>query len=221
MRKFHLYDLATGLFTGRTVLSDAGLPEPERVVTLPGGGQTTVPARPGIAIPDGCGALEWPGGQPLRTDVRKVDVATGQVVPYQPAAPAADAMQTWAWDATAERWQAVPTLAVIKRDAKQAMAAAWNTAREAGVTLGGKVAPTDAAAWTRYLAIKQMAADGGWTDIPIPLLDGNFHLLTQAQAGALWTALKDMERTLLARLKARVESIAAATTAAEVSAIVW
>lgn len=143
------------------------------------------------------------------------------VIDYQPPAPANDAWQTWAWDAGIKRWVSQPTLAAIKRDAKQVMAAAWNAAREAGVTVGGKVAPTDAAAWTRYLAIKQMAADGGWTDIPIPLLDGSFHLLTQAQAAALWAALKDMERTLLARLKARVEAIAAASTAAEVNAVTW
>lgn len=143
------------------------------------------------------------------------------VIDYQPPAPADDAMQTWAWDAQIKRWVSQPTLAALKRDRRQAMAAAWDEARRAGVTVGTKLAPTDADAWTRYLAIKAMAGDAGWTDVPIPLADGTWELLTQAKAAALWTALKDMERTLLARLRSRVESIAAATTAAEVAAVTW
>lgn len=143
------------------------------------------------------------------------------VIDYQPPAPANDQWQTWAWDAAIKRWVPSPTLAAVKRAAKQRMAAAFNEARAAGVTIGGKVAPTDADSWTRYLAINAMAGDGGWLDVPIPLADGSFELLTQAKAATLWTALKAMERTLLAQLRGRVEAIAAATTKAEVDAVTW
>lgn len=113
------------------------------------------------------------------------------------------------------------TLAEVKADKRRAMAAAFEAARAAGVTLGTKTAPTDSAAWTRYLAIKAMAGDAGWVDVPIPLADGTFELLTPAKAATLWTALRDMERTLLARLRDRIESINAATTATEVAAVTW
>jgi hypothetical protein len=143
------------------------------------------------------------------------------VIDYQLPAPEDDTWQTWAWDANTKRWVSTPTLAAIKRSARQRMAAAWNQDRTAGVSIGGKVAPTDADAWTRYLAIKEMAADGGWIDVPIPLVDGTFELLTQAKLAALWTALKTMERELLVRLRDRVDSINAAADATAVDAVVW
>ena len=143
------------------------------------------------------------------------------VIDYQPPAPADDPWQTWAWDAGIKRWVSTPTLAAVKRNARQRMAAAWNAAKAQGVTFGTKTAPTDADSWTRYLAIKEMAADGGWIDVPIPLADDTFELMTQAKMITLWGALKTMERTLLAQLKNRVEAINAATTAAQVEAVTW
>ena len=143
------------------------------------------------------------------------------VIDYQPPAPADDQWQTWAWDTSTKRWVSTPTLAAHKRTARQRMAGEWNTARAAGVTLGSKTAPTDADSWTRYLAIKEMAADAGWVDIPIPLIDGTFELMTQAKMVTLWSALKGLERTLLTRLRDRVDSINAATTQAAVEAVVW
>jgi len=125
------------------------------------------------------------------------------------------------WDIASKAWIDVRGLVQVKRDARQRMAAAWNNARAGGVTLGTKTAPTDADSWTRYLAIKEMAADGGWVDVPIPLSDGTFELMTQAKMVTLWGALKTFERTLLARLRDRSDAIAVATTKAQVEAIVW
>lgn len=118
-------------------------------------------------------------------------------------------------------WVDNRTLAEVKAAARQRMASAWFAAKADGVTLGTKTAPTDPDSWTRYLAIKLMAADGGWVDMPIPLKDGSFELLTQAKAATLWTALKAMERALLAQLRDRVDAINAATTIPDVEAIVW
>jgi hypothetical protein len=143
------------------------------------------------------------------------------VIDYIPPAPADDQWQTWAWDSGIKRWVATPTLLAVKRDARQRMTEAWNIAKTAGVTFGTKTAPTDADSWTRYLAIKEMAADGGWVDVPIPLADGTFEMMTQAKMVTLWGALKSMERTLLARLRDRVDAINAATTKEEVDAVVW
>lgn len=43
----------------------------------------------------------------------RVDLATGQVVPWQPPAPPDDALRTWAWNATISRWEPVPTAAAL------------------------------------------------------------------------------------------------------------
>lgn len=143
------------------------------------------------------------------------------VIDYQPPAPADDQWQTWAWDAGIKRWVSAPTLLALKRAKRQELAAAWNVAKAEGVSIGGKVAPTDTESWTRYLALKEMAGEGGWIDVPIPLLDGTFELLTQAKAAALWTALKAMERTLLVKLRDKNDLVVAALTPEDVAVITW
>jgi hypothetical protein len=216
-RQWRFYDPATGVMLRREFVG------PKRLV------KRNTPA--GFAVING-------NFDPLsqRVDITVqppppvIDPQTGQdisppwyppVIDYIPPQPANDQWRTWAWDTGTKRWVSTPTLAAHKRNAKQRMAGEWNKARQAGVTIGGKVAPTDADSWTRYLAIKAMAGDGGWIDVPIPLMDGSFHLLTQAQAGQLWTALKQMERDLLGRLRDRVDAINAATTQAQVEAVTW
>ena len=151
-------------------------------------------------------------------------VSNGEAVAYTEAQRSAKAVRPeWAtgWDNEAMAWIDPRTLADHKRAARQRMATAWNEARAAGVTLGTKTAPTDADSWTRYLAIKEMAGEAGWLDVPVTLADGTFELLTQAKAATLWGALKDMERTLLTRLRDRVQTINSAATQAAVEAVVW
>lgn len=111
---------------------------------------------------------------------------------------------------------------VVRSRKRQELAAAWNAERTAGVTLGGKTAPTDADSWTRYLALKAMAEDAGtWINVPIPLVDGTFELLTLAKAQALWDALKSLERTLLVKLRDKIAEVQAATNIADIEAITW
>ena len=65
---------------------------------------------------------------------QRVDLATGQVVDWQPPAPADDELRTWAWDAVTRRWVASPTelalanAARTERDARLA-ACDWITVR--------------------------------------------------------------------------------------------
>lgn len=61
-------------------------------------------------LPAGCAAID---GQHDHLSAR-VDLATRTVVPYQPPAPADDELQTWLWDATAQRWRPVPTLQALR-----------------------------------------------------------------------------------------------------------
>jgi hypothetical protein len=221
MSAYRLYDPLTGLFDRRRLVCP-----PDQLQANTPDGRAAIPGefdplsqRVDISVQPPPDPDPWPTDEfgnrlPLQPWYPPV-------IDYQPPAPADDASQTWAWDTDTKRWVSSPTLAAIKRSARQRMAAAWNEARVAGVSIGGKVAPTDADAWTRYLAIKEMAADGGWIDVPIPLVDGTFELLTQAKLAALWTALKTMERELLVRLRDRVGSINAAADAAAVDAVVW
>jgi hypothetical protein len=170
-----------------------------------------------LNTPDNCMAIEGKYDHLSQ----KWDPTTETVVDYQPPKPDDDQWQTWSWDVNIKRWISTPTLLDYKRSARQRMARSWNEAKTQGVTFGTKTAPTDADSWTRYLAIKEMAADGGWVDVPIPLADGTFELMTQAKMVTLWGALKTMERTLLNKLKDKVGLINAATTKEEIDAITW
>jgi hypothetical protein len=214
------YDLATGIFTGGGISADAAV----IAANTPAGlGAYLVP--PGAPKPDPLSQrvdiTAQPPDPPLLDEFDQPIPWLPPLIDYQPPAPADDQWQTWAWDAGTKRWVSTPTLAAVKRSARQRMAAAWNEAKAQGVTFGAKTAPTDADSWTRYLAIKEMAAEGGWIDVPIPLADGTFELMTQAKMITLWGALKTMERTLLTQLRDRIQAINSATTAAEVDAVTW
>jgi hypothetical protein len=80
---------------------------------------------------------------------QRVNLATGQVVDYQPPAPANDALRTWAWDADTRRWVAsrtelaVANAARAERDARLA-ACDWVTVR--ALELGDEI-PAD---WLTY-----------------------------------------------------------------------
>jgi hypothetical protein len=89
-----LYSLADGLLTGAEL---SGSPEFVAENT-----------------PADCGAID---GQHDHTR-RRIDLATGELVSYQPPAPASDEWQTWTWDAGAWRWLSVPTTAALARDAR-------------------------------------------------------------------------------------------------------
>ena len=45
---------------------------------------------------------------------QRVDLATGEVIDWQPDAPADDELRTWAWDEATRRWVAMPTLAALR-----------------------------------------------------------------------------------------------------------
>lgn len=88
---WYFYDLKTGALSGRALTGPAELVEAN--------------------TPAGHGAVEVPVGTVLNHRARRVDLQTGEVVPYQPPAPPDEELRSWAWDAEAERWLPVPTLA--------------------------------------------------------------------------------------------------------------
>ena len=77
--------------------------------------------------PPGCAAIEGT----FDHLAQRVDLASGQVVDYQPPAPPDTATETYAWDAPTRRWLASPTLAVCKAERAAAVQALIEAA-EAG-----------------------------------------------------------------------------------------
>ena len=123
-----IYDVATGVFTGVTMTL------PDDVLR-------------GLALPDG---QAWVAGAHNHTS-RRVDIDTGEVVPYQPPAPPDDEWRTWTWDEAAWAWHPVPTTAALARDARarrDALIAAsdWTESDGAQTRLG----PARATAYALY-----------------------------------------------------------------------
>lgn len=120
-------DASTGLFTDRVI--------------------TGSPAVIAANTPPGCVAV------PGRHDhlCRRLDRASGQVVPYQPPAPADDEMRTWSWDATQERWVPTPTDAARAHDLlaernRRLSACDWTQVAD----VVDDMAPQLRAAWRQY-----------------------------------------------------------------------
>lgn len=97
--RWYFYDLATGLLTGRTLTG------PDELLA-----QNT---------PAGCGVLPVGAGEVLDVRSRRVNTASGVLEPWQPPKPEADELRDWAWDAKAERWLAMPTLAARKAELRE------------------------------------------------------------------------------------------------------
>jgi hypothetical protein len=99
MKQASFYDAATGRFDGQQVLASS-----DAIKAM---------------VPDGFIAIDG-HYDPL---TQRVDIATGEVVDYQPPAPSAD----YEWNKDAKRWQLTPAIA-----AKQA-------ARTSALTLIGQL----------------------------------------------------------------------------------
>ncbi|MEN9893948.1 MAG: hypothetical protein RLY78_4243 [Pseudomonadota bacterium] len=142
----HVYSLATGAFTGMSFAT----PDDE------------VDAN----VPEGCGAIL----ADLVTDVQsqRVDLATGQVIDWQPPQPEGDVYRAAVWDAAVRRWVWTDTPAAAVRDALARRAAElaasdWVTLR--AIDTGIPVP----AAWAAYRqALRDLPAQPGWPDVIWP-----------------------------------------------------
>jgi hypothetical protein len=126
--QWSFYDTATGLFNRRRVTCAAGQ-------TL----ERNTPAGHAALAGD---------FDPLS---QRVNLQTGQVEDYQPPAPAADELRTWAWNDATRRWAASPTDAAVAIDVraerdKRLTACDWVTVR--AVELGEEIPPD----WLAYRA---------------------------------------------------------------------
>ena len=95
MKTWHFYALATGLIDpGRRFTGDAA--------------DAPLHAPPGHA----------PLADVLDAEAQRVDLASGELVDYQPPAPPDTEWETWHWHADIKRWLPVQTPAAQARDAR-------------------------------------------------------------------------------------------------------
>lgn len=117
--------------------------------------------------PPGCGAIDmamvtdWPS--------QRVDVASGDVVDWQPPAPPDTEWQTWSWDPDSRRWLASPTVAAqwrsVRHDRDQRLAQTdWVVLRAVD---RGEAVPAD---WLEYRqALRDITLQPDPTSIDWPL----------------------------------------------------
>lgn len=116
-----------------------------------------------VVAPAGMVALDVTSIAGFDWQAMRVDLATGQVVDYQPPAPPDTEHETFAWDASIKRWVGTPTAAAhwqlvrAERD-RRLSACDWVVAR---ASERGEPVPID---WTVY---RQALRD--ITDQPDPL----------------------------------------------------
>lgn len=175
-----------------------------------------------IELEAGQGIIYGSGG-PWATRTHYVSAGVPVAYTAEQAAAKSDRPKArgFVWSNSTMAWVDVRTLAEAKAQKRQELAAAWKASMAAGVTIGGKIARTDSAAWVDYLTLRLMAQEAGWVDTPIELADGTFELLTQAKAATLWDALKALRRTQMIKLRDKMEQVRDATTKEDVDAISW
>jgi len=157
---------------------------------------------------------------------KRVDIATGEVVDYQPPAPADDADKTWSWDDAIKRWAPTATLGAVKRAQWAGVKAAAEQTNQSDITIGGKsYTATDAARASLYqqVQIAQMAvADGLPFSVDVILADDETVVTLNAnQIKAGVRALHDREERIKAKARTLRSAIFSAATSAEVVAVVW
>lgn len=75
--------------------------------TFDGRGRTGTDETIEAKTPEGCGAIDSEMVADWRS--QRVDLATGDVVDWQPPAPPDTYLATWSWDPAARRWMPQPT----------------------------------------------------------------------------------------------------------------
>lgn len=147
------------------------------------------------------------------------------VIDYQPPAPDADQWQTWAWDAEAERWLPVPTLAALKFE-KWAEIKAQRDAVEFGpFEWDGSVFDGDKMAQGRIVG-KVLAATlaidrGAAFEQTWKLADNSFRTLDATDMIAVGEALDANISTAHATAAVLWLQLQAAATAEAVAAVTW
>ena len=158
---------------------------------------------------------------------RRLDLETGEVVPYQPPPPPDTELVTWAWDIANERYVAEPTLAAHRLDAWVRIKAARTAAEQAPLPVGPLTFDADEASQQRIAGAVQMAQlaiasgqDVGWS-ITWTLADNTAATLTAAQMIGVGLALAARTSAIHAKGRDLRAQIDAAGSLDELNAITW
>lgn len=204
-RRWYFYDLATGLLSGRA------LSGPEEMLD--------------DNTPAGHGALEVPPGTVLDPRNRRVDLASGELVPWQPPAPPDDERRTWTWDPVAERYVALPTLAATKLERWALIKRARDLTEFGGFTWDGVRFDSDEQAQARIMGAVQMAvlAVGAGQPFAIDwtLEDNTVRQLTAAEMVAVGLALGTHVGTAHATARQLRQALDEAETPEAIEAVAW
>ena len=188
-------------------------------------GQMVSAADPAIlpAPPDGCA---WVPGR-HDPQCRRVDLQTGEVVPYQPPPPPDTELATWAWNLATERYVAEPTLAAHRLAAWARIKAARTAAEREPLAVGLMSFDADEASQQRIAGAVQMAQlaiasgqDAGWSII-WTLADNTAATLTAAQMIGVGLALAARTSAIHAKGRDLRAQIDAAGSLDELNAITW
>jgi hypothetical protein len=151
-----------------------------------------------------------------------VDLATGEVVDYQPPAPANDADKTWAWDDTIKRWIATPTLHAVKRLQGLIIKAAAKAEHQTDITISGNVLAADfESRATLFQKVQIAILDGDPFSVDWQLVDDTVVTLNGNQVKAIVRAINTREDAIRAKAHTLLAAIKNAATKEEVLAIVW
>jgi len=156
---------------------------------------------------------------------KRVDIATGEVIDYQPPAPADDADKTFSWDDTIKRWTPTPTLGAVKRAQGAVIKAAAKAEDQTDITISGNVLHADfesRASLFQKVQIAQMAvADGQAFSVDWQLADETVVTLNANQVKAIVRAINTREDAIRTKAHTLLAAIKSATTKEEVLAITW
>lgn len=201
MTAWSFYSTATGLFTSRRFTGVAA--------------DLAANTRSGTAAIEGA-------FDPLS---RRVNLATGQVEEYQPAAPAADELRTWAWDEITRRWVAVPTIAALRADKWEQVKAARDAAESGGFAWDGSTFDSDLPSQSRIQGAVQLALLAAQAEQPFTidwtLADNTVRTLSGPDAIAVGMALAAHVQAVFDHGRDLREQIDAAADAAALAGITW
>ena len=171
------------------------------------------------------GLIDIPGRDQVDPMNQRVDLATGEVVDYQPPAPADTVDAVWSWATSSRLWIPVPTLVYEKRMQAQRIKAAAKAEDQTDITISGNVLAADfASRATLYqkVMIAQLAAqDGQPFSVDWQLADDTVVTLNANQVKAIVRAINTREDAIRTKAHTLLAAIKSATTTEEVLAITW
>lgn len=156
---------------------------------------------------------------------QRVDLATGQVVAYQPPAPADDDLRTWSWDEGTQRWVPTPTLVALRAKRWAEIKAARDAAEAAGFTWDGSTFDSDLQSQGRIQGAVQLALLAAQAQEPFAiawtLADNTVRTLDGADAVAVGLALAAHVQAVFGHGRDLRAQIDAAASAEELQLIEW